>query len=271
MQDYLSLASLRRNATLSFSVSSSSSRVRTRLPSPSRPPVPPSDPAEFLWEVSDIHICLLLHQKFQARPAQPTSSLSYKGFAATYDISLLSYSSHLALRLLLVASFPCHTPPCPSHPLAPLSLVLHPTSHPSASPVFCSAFLLTAIRAPSSTSESLSSRSLFFPTSLHPQASLLPRRPSPFPSGRLFPSFPTFSRRSGLTSRPFFRRPLRTARTQAIRPVRDSPRNEPLDIDMCYERSLLCLFHFFPISSFPSSPSFPFYPFYFSFASSYFL
>lgn len=103
-------------------------------PGPQFPP--PIDPAEFLWEVSDIHICLLLHQKFQARPAQPTSSLSYKGFAATYDISLLSYSSHLALRLLLVASFPCHTPPCPSHPLAPLSLVLHPHVPPLCVPGF---------------------------------------------------------------------------------------------------------------------------------------
>lgn len=25
------------------------------------------DPSEFLWELSDIHICLLLHQKFHAR------------------------------------------------------------------------------------------------------------------------------------------------------------------------------------------------------------
>lgn len=52
----------------------------------------PSLSVEFLWELSDIHICLLLHQKFQPRPVQPTSSpLSYKGFAATYDISLPSY------------------------------------------------------------------------------------------------------------------------------------------------------------------------------------
>ena len=26
-----------------------------------------ADPSEFLWELSDIHICLLLHQKFHAR------------------------------------------------------------------------------------------------------------------------------------------------------------------------------------------------------------
>lgn len=71
----------------------------------------PRPPAEFLWKLSDIHICPLLHQKFQARPAQPARvlSLSYKGFAATYNIS----SSPL---------FPCHFalsrhPPPPIYPL----------------------------------------------------------------------------------------------------------------------------------------------------------
>lgn len=65
---------------------------------------------EFLWELADIHISLLLHQKFQARPVQPTSSLSYKGFVATYDISLLSYPSHLLP---------------PSFSLLPLSTLFH--------------------------------------------------------------------------------------------------------------------------------------------------
>lgn len=89
------------------------------LPSPfiRLPRGTPPDPAEFLWELSDIHICSLLHQKFQARPAQPTSSLSYKGFAATYDISPLSYPSHLALQpsprsLFSLPSNPLAAPPC---------------------------------------------------------------------------------------------------------------------------------------------------------------
>lgn len=72
----------------------------------------PSLSVEFLWELSDIHICLLLHQKFQPRPVQPTSSpLSYKGFAATYDISLPSY-----LPIHLPLSYPplLSTPPTPS-------------------------------------------------------------------------------------------------------------------------------------------------------------
>lgn len=83
----------------------------------SLPPIfpPPPTPAEFLWKLSDIHICPLLHQKFQARPAQPARvlSLSYKGFAATYNIS----SSPL---------FPCHFallrhPPSPIYPLTLLA------------------------------------------------------------------------------------------------------------------------------------------------------
>lgn len=75
----------------------------------------PRPPAEFLWKLSDIHICPLLHQKFQARPAQLARvlSLSYKGFAATYNIS----SSPL---------FPCHfaLPRHPPSPIYPLTLLI---------------------------------------------------------------------------------------------------------------------------------------------------
>lgn len=70
-------------------------------PALSSQPLSPAlhDPAEFLWKLSDIHICPLLHQKFQARPAlSPREfSLSYKGFAATYNISPPSFPCHFAL------------------------------------------------------------------------------------------------------------------------------------------------------------------------------
>lgn len=104
--------------------------------------LPTAISVEFLWELSDIHICLLLHQKFQPRPAQPTSSpLSYKGFAATYDISLPSY---------LPIQLPLSCPP-----------LLIPFQPPSIHASFSS-----YLRSTSSTPENLPIRSFSSPLSI---------------------------------------------------------------------------------------------------------
>lgn len=179
----------------------------------------PSLSVEFLWELSDIHICLLLHQKFQPRPVQPTSSpLSYKGFAATYDISLPSY-----LPIHLPLSYPplLSTPPTPS----------------SSS----SYYVINARKL---------SLSLFFSLSticplwkkgepLNVSFSPLPPSLSPhlchFRSVQFFfthPSNASFSVPSGVSSPIWINEPTlfpsSTSNCPSIRPVRDSPRNEPL-------------------------------------------
>lgn len=144
-------------------------------------------------------------------PTSPTSPLSYKGFAATYDISLPSYLPiHLPLSCPPLLSIPSTAPPTP---YTPLLLLLH---------------LLTSIHV----INALSPFVLFPPPSiLHLfwkkggplNVSFSPLFPPIFvtsdPSNfssltlrtSLSPSLPAFPRRSGLTSRPFFHRPLRTA------------------------------------------------------------
>lgn len=53
------------------------------------------DPAEFLWKLSDIHICPLLHQKFQARPRSARES----SLSVIKDSQPLTISAALSLPL----------------------------------------------------------------------------------------------------------------------------------------------------------------------------
>lgn len=184
---------------------------------------------EFLWELSDIHICLLLHQKFQPRPAQPTSPLSYKGFAATYDISLPSYLPiHLPLSCPPLLSIPSTAPPTPYTPL--LLLLLH---------------LLTSIHVINALSPFVpfpppSILHLFWKKGGPLNVSFSPLFPHSthlchFRSVQFFfthPSNVSFSVPSGVSSPIWINEPTlfpsSTSNCPSIRPVRDSPRNEPL-------------------------------------------
>lgn len=169
--------------------------------------LPTAISVEFLWELSDIHICLLLHQKFQPRPAQPTSSpLSYKGFAATYDISLPSYLPiHLPLSCppLLIPFQPLQS----TLPLLLTYVLRH--QRPKTSP-----FVLFPRLSPSSLEERRASKRFVLFFSFRTPRLCHFRSVQFFfalPSNVSFSVLPAFPRRSGLTSPPFFHRPLRTA------------------------------------------------------------
>lgn len=161
-------------------------------------------------------------------PTSPTSPLSYKGFAATYDISLPSYLPiHLPLSCPPLLSIPSTAPPTP---YTPLLLLLH---------------LLTSIHV----INALSPFVLFPPPSiLHLfwkkggplNVSFSPLFPHSthlchFRSVQFFfthPSNVSFSVPSGVSSPIWINEPTlfpsSTSNCPSIRPVRDSPRNEPL-------------------------------------------